>query len=115
MSLKVTCPKCHGKKTMNDPQYIGKMMAYCDRDGNRCPQVTCITCGGAGHVLDRSSPYVLDEEAIKEVPKKEPEIPTLPSEPTIEELEAQLREALAAQNYERCARLRDEIARRKGQ
>lgn len=114
MSLKIACPKCRGKKTMNDPKYIGMMLGYCDRDGNSCPQVTCITCGGAGHVLDKSSPYIIDEEAVKKAREIKPEMPRLPFEPTIAELEAELQQAIAAQDYERCAKLRDKLARMKG-
>ena len=124
MSLKIVCPKCHGKKTMNDPEYIGKMIGYCDKDGNTCPQVTCVTCAGVGHLLDNSSPYTLDNETIKAMIKKEraarkkaqqalkPKSTPL-SKRSVPELMKDLEKALAVEDYEQCAKIRD-LLRKKG-
>ena len=116
MSIKVTCPKCHGKKTMNDPQYIGKFVGYYDQQGNRVPQVACITCNGVGHVINRKSPYTVDDESSKKAieidrRKRRKSLPTL-EEMTTDDLRTVLQHALAEENYERCAAIRDELKRR---
>ena len=116
MSIKVTCPKCHGKKTMNDPQYIGKFVGYYDQQGNRVPQVACITCNVVGHVINRKSPYTVDDESIKKAieidrRKRRKSLPTL-EEMTTDDLRTVLQHALAEENYERCAAIRDELKRR---
>ena len=103
---------------MNDPKYLGKMMGYCDRDGNRCPQIECISCGGVGHVLQDGMHYVRDNAAVNARDAQRKEREQVPSyrekkEPTLAELEQQLRDALDAEDYVRCAKLRDDIARKK--
>ena len=47
--MRVLCPTCHGKRTINDPT-LHEPMAYLDKDGNSWPQVPCQTCGGSGWV-----------------------------------------------------------------
>ena len=44
--MRTHCPVCHGKGTINDPECIGKMMAYCGPNGERVPQITCPNCAG---------------------------------------------------------------------
>ena len=120
MSIKIPCPACHGKKTMNDPSCIGKFVGYCDLHGNRIPQVTCITCEGVGHVIKRETPYTVDDEAIKESirrARKARQKLKMPSPPplsgmTLQELIGLLEKALHAEDYEQCALIRDEMRKR---
>lgn len=112
------CPTCKGRKTINDPKYLGKMMGYIDRDGNRCPQIECISCGGVGHVLQDGNHYVRDNDAVNardaaQIGKEQVPSYREKKEPTLAELEQQLRDALKEEDYDRCAKLRDEIARRR--
>jgi len=101
---------------MNDPSYAGKIIFYSGPNGERCPQVTCITCKGVGHVLDESSPYKVDEKALKKIssiPRKLRKLIGIPKkEPTFEDLKADLATAVKNQDFERAAILRDEIIRR---
>ena len=53
--MRVLCPTCRGKGTINDPKATGPIM-YCDKDGNACPQVICQTCGGGGWTGERTEP-----------------------------------------------------------
>ncbi len=130
MPLKIQCPTCRGKKTMNDPKYSGQVMFYSGINGERCPQVDCITCGGVGHVLDNSAPFSVDEDAknsLTEDPKSigiknllehfrnfvDNGLQRKPAPvPSLDELHQQLKAALAAEDYEKAAIVRDEIKRR---
>ncbi len=116
MAIEIQCPNCHGKKTMNDPSYAGKIIFYSGPNGEQCPQVTCVTCKGVGHVLDESSPYKVDEKALKKsasIPQKIRKLIGIPKkEPTLEELQADLATAVKNQDFERAAKLRYEIIRR---
>lgn len=49
-TVKVPCPTCKRKGTVNDHKYFGKAISYYDRNGNRCPQEKCRTCNGEGWV-----------------------------------------------------------------
>jgi len=53
--MKVLCPTCGGKGTINDPVPQGSM-AYCGPNGESWPQIICQTCGGTGWVEEISSP-----------------------------------------------------------
>ncbi len=123
MSIKIPCPTCHGKKTMNDPSCIGKFVGYCDPHGNTIPQVTCITCEGVGHVIKRETPYTVDDKAIKESirqarkARQKPKAPSPPSPPPLSGMTLQglidlLEKALHAEDYEQCALIRDEMRKR---
>jgi|GEM_PF-4355461 len=52
----VLCPTCHGKGTIPDPQYIGVVMGYVGRNGERFPHINCRTCAGQGWVIDSTKP-----------------------------------------------------------
>lgn len=116
MAIEIQCPKCHGRKTVDDPSYAGKIIFYSGPNGEQCPQVTCITCKGVGHVLDDSSPYRVDEKALRKIssiPRKIRKFIGIPKkEPTLEDLQADLAMAVKNQDYERAAILRDEIIQR---
>lgn len=47
--MRVLCPTCGGKGTINDPKITGTI-SYCGPNGENCPQVICQSCGGTGWV-----------------------------------------------------------------
>ena len=49
--MKILCPTCGGRKTINDPTIMGSM-SYSGPNGENWPQVPCQTCGGSGWVYD---------------------------------------------------------------
>lgn len=46
--MKVLCPACNGKGTIDDPKTYGQCMGYCGANGERAPQVMCPCCNGCG-------------------------------------------------------------------
>ena len=47
--MKLLCPTCHGKGTINDPKCSGTMN-YSGPNGESWPQVICLSCDGEGWV-----------------------------------------------------------------
>jgi hypothetical protein len=47
--MQIICPTCHGKGTINDPK-APSVLCYCGPNGETCPQVFCLTCGGIGWI-----------------------------------------------------------------
>lgn len=43
------CPTCCGKGSIDDPK-APPVLCYCGPNGERCPQVLCMSCGGSGWV-----------------------------------------------------------------
>ncbi len=52
--MKILCPTCDGKGTIDDPKCIGRVMSYSGPNGETCPQVTCQSCYGEGWVEQAS-------------------------------------------------------------
>lgn len=49
--MQTLCPTCGGKGTINDPK-APAVLCYCGPNGETCPQVTCMSCGGIGWVTN---------------------------------------------------------------
>jgi len=48
--MKVLCPTCNGKGTINNPKCNDMAMNYCGPNGETAPQVICQTCNGSGWI-----------------------------------------------------------------
>jgi hypothetical protein len=52
--MQILCPTCHGKGLIDDPKITG-VLCYCGPNGESCPQVICMSCGGSGWVSNIST------------------------------------------------------------
>lgn len=50
--MRLPCPTCKRRGTVDKAYPPGTLMMYCDKDGNRCPQEMCQTCNGSGWIYD---------------------------------------------------------------
>ena len=48
--LRVLCPTCSGKGSINDPKCMNLTMGYSGSNGEIIPQVICQSCYGTGWV-----------------------------------------------------------------
>lgn len=47
--MQIICPTCAGKGSINDPQ-APATLCYSGPNGETCPQVLCMSCGGTGWI-----------------------------------------------------------------